>query len=148
MNSRHPPWQGGALPTELQPHISVFNLNHSVGVFRSVVLTGKYYTGFLSVCQILRRSPRVPRNSGLKQGILTHFRRGSTKFIFMVPVTFMHFEAGAVLPLTNTRCGTLAENSVTSKDFCGARKRGEEPILIPRPSPMKTAATKISGWFF
>ena len=148
MNSRHPPWQGGALPTELQPHISVFNLNHSVGVFRSVVLTGKYYTGFLSVCQILRTTPRVPRNSGLKQGILTHFRRGSTKFIFMVPVTFMHFEAGAVLPLTNTRCGTLAENSVTSKDFCGARKRGEEPILIPRPSPMKTAATKISGWFF
>ena len=148
MNSRHPPWQGGALPTELQPHISVFNLNHSVGVFRSVVLTGKYYTGFLSVCQILRTTPRVPRNSGLKQGILTHFRRGSTKFIFMVPVTFMHFEAGAVLPLTNTRCGTLAKNSVTSKDFCGARKRGEEPILIPRPSPMKTAATKISGWFF
>ena len=148
MNSRHPPWQGGALPTELQPHISVFNLNHSVGVFRSVVLTGKYYTGFLSVCQILRRSPRVPRNSGLKQGILTHFRLGSTKFIFMVPVTFIHFEAGAVLPSPTLDAEHSRKILSPRKTSAGHVKGCEEPILIPRPSPMKTAATKISGWFF
>ncbi|WP_455123356.1 hypothetical protein, partial [Rothia mucilaginosa] len=92
--SRHPPWQGGALPTELQPHISVFNLNHSDGVFRSVVLTGKYYTGFLSVCQILCETPRIPRVSGVKRGILSLFWDMLAKFIFMVPVTFSGFWYG------------------------------------------------------
>lgn len=58
------------------------------------MLTGKYYTGFLGVCQIPCWTPGVPRVSGAKQGILPLFWGVLAKFIFMVPVTFSGFWGG------------------------------------------------------
>ena len=107
------------------------------------MLTGKYYTGFLSVCQIPCWTPGIPRVSGVKRGILPHFWGVRAKFIFMVPVTFLGFWGGYPA-LVGMRSG----RALPTKNFDRARKRGAgSQKLVPRPSPMKSAPANFLEFF-
>ena len=99
------------------------------------MLTGKYYTGFLSVCQILCGSSCVPRVSGAERGIWARFWGARAKFIFMVPVTFLGFwgdycsrEGSGGHTLSATMSAERPQNFSQ-----GHERRGGEPGSPPLP---------------
>lgn len=107
------------------------------------MLTGKYYTGFLSVCQIPCWAPGIPRVSGVKRGILPHFWGVRAKFIFMVPVTFLGFWGGypALVAARVGRAKSAEKISENAERGAGSQK------LVPRPSPMKSAPANFLEFF-
>lgn len=107
------------------------------------MLTGKYYTGFLSVCQIPCWTPGIPRVSGVKRGILPHFWGVRAKFIFMVPVTFLGFWSGYPA-LVAARVGRAKSAEKISEN---AERGPGNQKLVPRPSPMKSAPANFLEFF-
>ncbi len=99
------------------------------------MLTGKYYTGFLSVCQIHCWIPGVPRVSGAKRGILSLFGDMLAKFIFMVPVTFSGFWYGY-----SSGWGEVREGVAHKKISIGHEKEGRGTTIGSPPLPYEIRA--------
>ena len=103
------------------------------------MLTGKYYTGFLSVCQILCRTPCVPRVSRAKRGIWARFEAREQNLFSWCRSHFRSFGVviGPVRVAAGARC-PLSIHKIFRKSTKRERKGGAGN-QVPCPSPMRSA---------